>query len=131
MLFRSLSGVGSIVGTIGDVLKETHDTSELSGASGGSVLWSQQILDTFVQVRQVREEYAIIADNYFSMFGYKVCRLKVPNIATRPSWNFVKCSTVTLTGAIPADAEELIMNVLKKGVTFWKTSFGNYSANNK
>lgn len=127
----ALSGVGSIVGTIGDVLKETHDTSELSGASGGSVLWSQQILDTFVQVRQVREEYAIIADNYFSMFGYKVCRLKVPNIATRPSWNFVKCSTVTITGAIPADAEELIMSVFKKGVTFWKTSFGNYTANNK
>lgn len=127
----ALSGVGNIVGTVGDVLKETHDTSELSGASGGSVLWSQQILDTFVQVRQVREEYARIADNYFSMFGYKVCRLKVPNIATRPSWNFVKCSTVALTGAIPADAEELIMNVFKKGVTFWKTSFGNYSANNK
>lgn len=127
----ALSGVGNIVGTVGDVLKETHDTSELSGASGGSVLWSQQILDTFVQVRQVREEYARIADNYFSMFGYKVCRLKVPNIDTRPSWNFVKCSTVAITGAIPADAEELIMSVLKKGVTFWKTSFGNYTANNK
>ena len=65
------------------------------------------------------------------MFGYKVCRLKVPNIATRPSWNFVKCSTVTIMGAIPADAEELIASVLKKGVTFWKTSFGNYTANNK
>lgn len=127
----ALSGVGSIVGTIGDVLKETHDTSELSGVSGGSVLWSQQILDTFVQVRQVREEYARIADNYFSMFGYKVCRLKVPNIASRPSWNFVKCSTVAITGAIPAEAEELIMSVLKKGVTFWKTTFGNYTANNK
>lgn len=125
------AGVGNIVGTIGDYLKETHDTSKLSGASGGNVLWSQQILDTFVQVRQVREEYARIADNYFSMFGYKVCRLKVPNIATRPSWNFVKCSTVAITGAIPADAEELIMSVLKKGVTFWKTSFGNYTANNK
>lgn len=127
----AISSVGNIVAGIGQYAKETHDTSRLSGASGGSVLWSQQILDTFVQVRQVREEYARIADNYFSMFGYKVCRLKVPNIATRPSWNFVKCSTVTITGAIPADAEELIMNVLKKGVTFWKTSFGNYSANNK
>ena len=72
-----------------------------------------------------------IADNYFSMFGYKVCRLKVPNIGTRPAWNFVKCSTVTVMGAIPADAEELISSVLKKGVTFWKTSFGNYTANNK
>ena len=127
----ALSGVGSVVGTVADVLKETHDTSELSGASGGSILWSQQILDTFVQVRQVREEYARIADNYFSMFGYKVCRLKVPNIGTRPSWNYVKCSTVTVMGAIPSDAEELIVNVLKKGVTFWKTSFGNYTANNK
>ena len=126
-----INAVSSAVSTASDYLKETHDTSKLSGASGGSVLWSQQILDTFVQVRQVREEYARIADNYFSMFGYKVCRLKVPNIATRPSWNFVKCSTVTLTGAIPADAEELIMDVLKKGVTFWKTTFGNYSANNK
>lgn len=127
----AIAGVSGIIGTVGDALKETHDTSELSGASGGSVLWSQQILDTFVQVRQVREEYARIADNYFSMFGYKVCRLKVPNIATRPSWNFVKCSTVAITGAIPADAEELIMSVLKKGVTFWKTTFGNYTANNK
>ena len=126
-----ISAVSSAVSTASDYLKETHDTSELSGASGGSVLWSQQILDTFVQVRQVREEYAIIADNYFSMFGYKVCRLKIPNIGTRPSWNYVKCSTVTVTGAIPADAEELIVSVLKKGVTFWKTNFGNYRALNK
>ena len=127
----AVSAVSGAVSTASDYLKETHDTSELSGASGGSILWSQQILDTFVQVRQVREEYARIADNYFSMFGYKVCVLKVPNIGTRPSWNYVKCSTVTITGAIPADAEELIVSVLKKGVTFWKTSFGNYTANNK
>lgn len=127
----AINGVTGVVGSIGQILKETHDTSRLSGSSGGSVLWSQQILDAYVQVKQVREEMAIIADNYFSMFGYKVCRLKEPNIATRPSWNYVKCSTVSITGDIPSTAETLITNILKRGVTFWKTSFGNYSADNK
>ena len=127
----AINAVTGITSGIGQIWKETHDTSRLSGSSGGSVLWSQQILDVYVQVKQVREEYAIIADNYFSMFGYKVCRMKVPNIATRPSWNYVKCATVSITGSIPTSAEKLISDVLKKGVTFWKTSFGNYSANNK
>ena len=127
----AIGTVSNVIGNIGTYFKETHDTSKLSGASGGNVLWSQQILDTFVQVRQVREEYARIIDNYFSMFGYKCCLMKKPNLNGRPGWNYVKCSTVTVTGDIPAEAETHIMNVLKSGVTLWKTTFGNYSADNQ
>lgn len=65
------------------------------------------------------------------MYGYKVNRVKRPQMDGRPSWNYIKCKNVALTGKIPVDAEMLIKSVIENGVTFWKTTFHNYSANNK
>ena len=127
----SLSGVGSILDTLAQYSKDTHDTSRLSGASGGSVLWSNQLKDARCYVKHIREEYARTIDQFFDMYGYKVNRVKRPQMEGRPSWNYIKCKNVALTGKIPVDAEMLIKSVIESGVTFWKTTFHNYSANNK
>ena len=38
----------------------------------------------------VRQEYAKIIDNYFSMYGYSINEVKIPNITGRTNWNYVK-----------------------------------------
>ena len=124
------AGAG-ILDSLAQYSKDTHDTSRLSGASGGSVLWSNQLKDARCYVKQIREEYARTIDQFFDMYGYKVNRVKRPQMEGRPSWNYIKCKNVALTGKIPVDAETLIKSVIENGVTFWKTSFHNYSANNK
>lgn len=124
-------GINSIFQTMAQQSKDQHDTSRLSGASAGSVLWANQLKDARCYVKQIREEYARTIDQFFDMYGYKVNRVKRPQMEGRPAWNYIKCKNVALTGKIPVDAEMLIKSVIESGVTFWKTSFHNYSANNK
>lgn len=124
-------GITSVGNSLAQYSKDTHDTSRLSGSSVGSVLWATKLKDVRCHVKQIREEYARTVDNFFDMYGYKVNKVKRPQMEGRPSWNYVKCQNVALTGKIPVEAEEAITAVLERGVTFWKTAFHNYSANNK
>lgn len=124
------AGAG-ILDSLAQHSKDTHDTSRLSGASNGNLLWSSQLKDARCQVKMIKAEYARTIDQFFDMYGYKVNRVKRPQMEGRPAWNYIKCKNVALTGKIPADAEMLIKRVIESGVTFWKTTFHNYSANNK
>lgn len=124
------SGAG-ILDSLAQHSKDTHDTSRLSGASNGSLLWSSQLKDARCQVKMIKAEYARTIDQFFDMYGYKVNRVKRPQMEGRPAWNYIKCKNVALTGKIPVEAEMLIKSVIESGVTFWKTTFHNYSANNK
>ena len=38
----------------------------------------------------IKQEYAKIIDDFFTMYGYQVNSLKVPNITGRTNWNYVK-----------------------------------------
>lgn len=124
------AGAG-ILDSLAQHSKDTHDTSRLSGASNGNLLWSSQLKDARCQVKMIKGEYARTIDQFFDMYGYKVNRVKRPQMEGRPAWNYIKCKNVALTGKIPVEAEILIKSVIESGVTFWKTSFHNYSANNK
>lgn len=124
------SGAG-ILDSLAQHSKDTHDTSRLSGASNGNLLWSSRLKDARCQVKMIKAEYARTIDQFFDMYGYKVNRVKRPQMEGRPAWNYIKCKNVALTGKIPVEAEMLIKSVIESGVTFWKTTFHNYSANNK
>lgn len=81
--------------------------------------------------KQILPEYAKIIDEYFTAFGYKVCRIKAPNITGRPAWNYVKTIGAQVSGNIPEYAETTLKAMLNNGVTFWHTNdVGNYSLNN-
>ena len=68
-------------------------------------------------------------DDYFSRFGYQVNRLKVPNVNTRPHWNYVKTGEAHIAGDIPYLYRVQIENMLNHGVTFWNEDWtiGDYS----
>lgn len=74
-------------------------------------------------------------DSYFDRFGYAVGKIKVPNVNTRPCWNYVKTVEAHIGGDIPANYREDIEDMLNNGVTFWNTSrrdigdFSNAEAN--
>lgn len=96
-------------------------------------------------------EVAKIIDDYFSMFGYAIKEVKVPNIRKmqkeylRPEWNYIKTNGCIIHGveealtpetkykyAIPADDESLIASIYDRGITFWNnpTHIGNYGFDN-
>lgn len=85
-----------------------------------------------IETMAITAEYARIIDNFFEHFGYAVKLNKVPNMDTRPHWNYVKCSDCYITGNCPADDLAKIISVFNHGITFWKnpSEVGNYSLNN-
>lgn len=80
----------------------------------------------------IKREYAKIIDDFFSMFGYKVDSLKVPNLNTRPNWNYVKTIGMNIEGNIPQKDIEQIKDIFNNGVTLWHnpSTFLNYDSKN-
>ena len=88
-------------------------------------------------------EFAEMIDDYFSMYGYAIKKVKIPNISNasdafiRPIWNYIKTGNCVVhsTGnpnssvGLPAGAEEEIENIYNHGITFWNelSNIGDYS----
>ena len=78
-----------------------------------------------------RAEIAKQIDDYYSVYGYLVNELKVPNIVGRRSWNYVKTNGATVKGKAPAPVLAAINRLLDGGITFWHTDdVGNYGLSN-
>ena len=86
-----------------------------------------------------KPEYIKMVDEYFSMFGYKICRLKIPNIKAvakselRPQWNYIKTTTCIINNLnAPADVDEQLQSIYNSGITFWMNpnNVGKYNLDN-
>lgn len=80
----------------------------------------------------IKYEQAVVIDNYFSMYGYRTDKLKIPNITGRQNWNFVKTQICNILGDVPqADVEEM-KDIMNAGITFWHnpSTYLDYSQTN-
>lgn len=87
-------------------------------------------------------EEAKVIDDYFSMFGYAIKEVKIPNIKSanpsslRPTWNYIKTQECVIHASagrgLPAEDEEKIAKIYNNGITFWNdlSKVGNYNENN-
>ena len=85
------------------------------------------------QTMSIRKEYAKIIDDYFTMYGYACHEVKVPNLNSRQSFNYIKTVGVNINGTCPSDDLQRIRNIYDNGITFWHTplnSIGNYDLPN-
>lgn len=80
----------------------------------------------------IKNEYAKIIDDYFSMYGYKVNSVKVPNLTGRANWNYVKTINANIHGYIPESELNEIKQMFDSGLTIWHNpaTFLDYSQNN-
>lgn len=90
----------------------------------------------------IKYQYAKMIDDYFSMFGYKCRKLKIPNRVARPYWTYTKtigCKIegINSTTSPPTKDCVKIENIFDNGITFWKYDIndehfavGDYSRNN-
>lgn len=127
------SGVGGIAGTLASVYQHSLIPPQAEGnINGGDVGSANKKLTFTIQNIQVREEMAKVIDNYFSMFGYKVNDVKVPNITGRTNWNYVKTIDCNFDGNIPQSDLNIIKTMFNNGITLWHNAntMYNYSLNN-
>lgn len=80
----------------------------------------------------IKYEFAQIIDNFFSMYGYKVNMVKVPNVTGRANWNYVKTVGCYIGGDIPQEDLNEIKAMFDSGITIWHNpnTFLDYSQNN-
>lgn len=81
----------------------------------------------------VRKPFAKLIDDYFTMFGYAQNCLMIPNLHARPHWTYIKTVSCVLTGSVPSDDSESIVNIFNNGITWWMNGdeVGDYSLDNR
>ena len=136
------SKIGSSVGTL---MQATNTPDQLYGQVNCSSLRTIQNRIGFKFYDMgVEKDKAETIDNYFTMFGYAVKKVKAPNIfahtsSLRPYWNYIKTSgciihshTSYLNKGLSAGSEQIIAKAFDNGITFWESlaDIGDYSLNN-
>ena len=83
---------------------------------------------------RAKKEYLEQIDDFFTRFGYKINRVKVPNITGRRNFNYVEIgqSDEIGIGDVPHKYMEQINQTARKGVTIWHNhaNIGNFSVQN-
>lgn len=108
------------------------DNVSLGGSN--ATLLGYGLMDNNIFTRyNIKYAQAVRIDNYFSMFGYQMNLLKIPNINNRPNWNYVKTQGINLLGNIPNNDLINIRALFDSGITLWHNpaTFLDYSQNNK
>ena len=127
------SGVTGIASTLGTIYQHGLVPRSISGQvnSGDMQLAISKMSPTYYKM-SIRYEYAEIIDNYFTMFGYKVNTVKIPNITGRSQWNYIKTVDCNCDGEIPQEDLETIRKACNAGITFWHNpaNIYNYSLSN-
>lgn len=100
--------------------------------TGGYLQFAMDNCKFTIYKMSCRAEYIKCIDDYFSMFGYKVNTLKLPNISGRTNWNYVKTMGCNITGDIPQSDISAIKALFDRGITIWHnpSTFLDYSQNN-
>lgn len=101
-------------------------------ANAGDIVWSKLHSQfTFIPM-SIKPEYARCIDEYFSQYGYKCNRVKIPNLTGRRNWNYVKTVGCYIHADIPQDDLAEIKALFDKGITLWHNpaTFADYSQNN-
>lgn len=128
----------NIAGQIGSIIGNFYAGALLPNITGGTnegdITWGANRNTFTFRCMRVKDENIKIIDDYFTRFGYKINRVKVPNITGRTYWNYVEigASEDIGYGDVPSNFMEIINNAVRKGVTIWHNhaNIGNYSLSN-
>ena len=127
------SGLTGIASTLGQVYEHSLVPPSVQGnINGGDVNFALELYNPILYQNSIKAEYARIIDNFFSMYGYKVNVVKLPNITGRTNWNYVKTIGCNIVGDIPQKDLQELKNMFDNGVTLWHnpSTFLDYSQSN-
>lgn len=134
------AGMLSIASSIGAVYQHSLTPPQAEGnINNGDVTFSSGNLQITMYKMTIRRENAECIDNFLTKYGYKINRIKTPNLTGRTYWNYVQIGDTENIGystisnkSTPAKSMEIINNIFRNGVTIWHNhaNLGNYALNN-
>lgn len=124
-------GLDKISNSLTEVYQHKFQPNQVSGnVNSGDVTYSSGLLTFTAYKTTIRYEYARIIDDYFNIFGYKVNRVKTPNITGRSNWNYVKTINCNFDGDIPQTDLNIIRSMFNNGTTLWHNPSTIYDYSN-
>lgn len=137
-------GLGGVAGAVGGLFnsvlsnyaeREMHDTIPKhaeGNLNSSNIMFVENGNRPLFQIMTIRQEFARSIDDFFSMFGYKTNRVKLPNLNNRSNWNYVKTKGCNIIGDIPQTDLQKIKELFDNGITLWHNSntFLDYSQSN-
>lgn len=83
-------------------------------------------------VKTLDDQHAICVDNYWTMYGYPVRKVQIPNFHARTGFTFIKTVGSIVKGSAPEVAKNAIQAALDSGIRFWasQNDIGDYSISN-
>ena len=128
----SVAGAGLMLGAASSMFNNMqqnyqHDKIPLQAngsTSTGDITYSAGHMYIPCFAMQIKQEYARSIDEFFTRFGYKTNRLKVPNQTGRRYFNYVEIGSSEIIGypnnkGCPSDAMEEINRMYRSGITLW------------
>lgn len=126
-----VGGVSAITGQLAQIHQMSLTPEQSRGnLNCGDVITADNTNTFFIHHMSIKDEYMKIIDDYFTMFGYKCNRVKVPEKAHRENWWFTKTIDVNISGDVPQMDMEKIKNCYNNGITFWRNGIKNYNRSN-
>lgn len=124
-----VSGVSSL---LGEMLTVNSLPDQLNGTIGQNVNLESESVGFFYYYARAIDECCQMADDFFDMYGYKVCQHKVPNIHVRLQYTYTKTKGCNIGGNVPADDARKIEAIFDAGVRFWanENDIGGYGGSN-
>lgn len=126
-------GVTAVTSLLGEAVRVAHQSDICRGEiRTGNINIGTNRQNFFVGRLSIRNENARIIDDYFSKYGYAIKSIQLPNISSRPQWNYIKTIDCDIGGNIPKDDKQAINNIFNKGTTFWRygDNIGHYALDN-
>jgi hypothetical protein len=126
------NGVTAITEQMASVFQKSLVPTQLEGQAKcpvANVKWGR--VGYMFKNYGIKAQFAERIDNYFTMFGYKVNAMKVPNVTGRKAFNYVKTIDVNIVGSIPVEHMVTIKTAFDNGITFWHGDWvGDYTKDN-
>lgn len=115
-----LSTISSAVSGVNEAIGANYLPNKVNnnGCTGETAL-ANGYFGVYASCFSIKPEYAKILDDYFSMYGYKVNRVKRIEIRGRKNWNYVKTIGANISGNCPMDVLSTIKRAFDSGITFW------------
>ena len=128
-----VSGAQGVLSTINGVYQASSEPNKSTSGGGKTNLLTAMKMNKFeFYIQTLRYDHAKTVDDFFTMYGYQTNEVKVPNVSSRPYFNYVQTVDVNIVGAIPSNDMARLKAVYNSGVTLWKASatVGDYSVDN-
>lgn len=134
---NTVSGAGNTVLQMQSIEAKKNDIENIPPqiakmGSNTSYEYGNNYNGVFFIKKQIKPEYQKILGDFFNMYGYKVNRVKTPNLHTRQNWNYVQTLDCNVSGNFNSEDLGEIASIFDNGITLWHTNdVGNYALSNE